>query len=173
MPIIQNPFLHINSARKQDLFNHEVAFIFTVFLAFATTLWVAALVIGVAVFFTCHAQENFTNALQSSVVWSPSPSPGAQAYVAFLRSFVLNRVPESAQLNLFADSRYLLWVNGTNILRGPCRFNPKRPEFDTLELRPFLQPGTNLLAVLVHSYPALNGRIMRHAPGLTALQESK
>jgi hypothetical protein len=112
------------------------------------------------------------SALQSAVIWSASVPPGAQAFVAFRRIFVLDRVPASAQLHLFGDSRYLLWVNGTNVMRGPCRFNPKRPEFDTLDVRPWLRPGTNSLVVLVHSYPAVNGRIMRHAPGLTALLEA-
>ena len=120
----------------------------------------------------CHAKDDLSLALQSAFIGSPAVASGAQAYLVFRRSFVLDRVPDSAQLHLFADSRFLLWVNGTHVLRGPCRFNPKRPEFDTLELRRWLRPGTNALAVLVHSYPAVNGRIMRHAPGLTVVLEA-
>ena len=62
-----------------------------------------------------------------------------------------------------------LWVNGSHVLRGPCRFNPKRPEFDTLDIAPHLRAGANTLVVLVHHYPATNGRIMNHAPGLTTI----
>lgn len=116
--------------------------------------------------------ETIAARLQSSMIWSPVVPTGTQAYVAFRRSFDLERKPAAAPLHLFADSRYLLWVNGTHVLRGPCRFNPKRPEFDTLDIAPHLRAGSNTLVVLVHHYPATNGRIMKHAPGLTALLEA-
>lgn len=109
--------------------------------------------------------------LQSSMIWSPSAPAGKQAYVAFRKSFDLAGKPKSAPLHLFADSRYMLWVNGSHVLRGPCRFNPRRPEFDTLDVAPLLRAGSNTIVVLVHHYPATNGRIMKHAPGLTVILE--
>jgi len=111
--------------------------------------------------------------LQETFIWSPAAPAGTQAYVAFRKSFELPTVPAAlVMLDLFADSRYLLWVNGEQILRGPGRFNPKHPEFDSLDIRPFLRPGKNVLVVLAHHYPVISGRIMRHAPGLTARLES-
>jgi len=115
--------------------------------------------------------ESTASRLQSSMIWSPAAPAGTQAYVAFRKSFDLAAAPSAAPFHLFADSRYLLWVNGKQVLRGPCRFNPKRPEFDTLDLAPHLRSGGNTLVVLVHHYPAINGRIMRHDPGLAALLE--
>jgi hypothetical protein len=41
--------------------------------------------------------------LQTAAVWSPSVSAGTQAFVAFRPSFVIDHVPESAQLHLFAE----------------------------------------------------------------------
>ncbi len=86
-------------------------------------------------------------------------------------TFFLPPTPSAnATLHLFADSRYQLYVNGAYVLRGPCRFNPKRPEYDSVDVTPYLQPGQNSLALLVHHYgPVINGRIMSHAPGLTLL----
>jgi autotransporter-associated beta strand protein len=112
--------------------------------------------------------------LQSSMIWSPAAPVGTQAYVAFRKEFNLAEVPGGpALLHLFADSRYLLWVNGSQILRGPSRFNPKGPEYDSLDIKPYLQTGANSLVVLVHHYAgATSGRIMSHAPGLTALLEA-
>ena len=112
--------------------------------------------------------------LQSSMIWSPAAPTGTQAYVAFRKEFNLAAVPaDPAMLHLFADSRYLLWVNGRQILRGPSRFNPKGPEYDSLDIKPYLQTGANSLVVLVHHYAgATSGRIMSHAPGLTALLEA-
>ncbi len=125
-----------------------------------------------AVFWATGARAADTGASESlgqSMIWSPSAPPGQQAYVAFRKSFSRPENPGAATLHLFADSRYILWVNGKYALRGPCRFNPKQPEYDSVDLGPFLQTGSNTLAVLVHHYArAINGRIMQHAPGLTA-----
>lgn len=116
-------------------------------------------------------------ALQKSFVWSPSAPTGTQTYAVFRKTLELKEQPKSAVLRLFADSRYILWINGTYVDRGPCRFDPIGAEYDTLDVTRFLQPGANALAVLVHHYhdgkPQENGdtmcgRIMRHAPGLTA-----
>ncbi|MCX6926780.1 MAG: hypothetical protein NT154_26780 [Verrucomicrobia bacterium] len=115
------------------------------------------------------AESSVEESLQQSMIWAPSAAPGQQAYVAFRKSFVLPEAAGPGTLHIFADSRYMLWVNGRYVLRGPCRFNPKRPEYDSVDLRPFVQTGTNVLVALVHHYAgAINGRIMQHAPGLAA-----
>ncbi|NWJ51456.1 MAG: hypothetical protein HXX14_11390 [Bacteroidetes bacterium] len=123
----------------------------------------------------CQGQLSNTNkasVLQSSMIWSPSNPGGKQVYIAFRKSFNLSTVSNNASLKLFADSRYILWINGLYVLRGPCRFNPKRPEYDIINLHPFLKKGKNVIAVLVHHYAnAINGRIMQHIPGLTAVLE--
>lgn len=110
--------------------------------------------------------------IQSSMIWS-APDPGAEGkYVAFRRVFDLHGSPGSARLLVFADARYLLWINGHYVLRGPSRFNPKRPEYDMVDVRHFLQPGQNVIAVLVHHYgDVVNGRIIKHAPGLGVVLE--
>ena len=116
-----------------------------------------------------QAAPEVSRTLQSSFIWSPPTPAGEQADVAFRKNFTLGGPPNTVTLHIFADSRYLLWVNGRYLLRGPCRFNPKRPEYDSVDLQPFVQTGTNVLVALVHDYAgAINGRIMRHAPGLTA-----
>lgn len=105
--------------------------------------------------------------LQDALIWTGQTEPSAPHYVAFRRRFSLSGSMERAYLHLFADSRYLLWINGTYVQRGPCRFDPKAPEYDTMEVTDALQRGENTLAVLVLA-GASNGRMMRHAPGLTA-----
>jgi len=122
-----------------------------------------------------HSQpqsRSLKSTIQSSVIWSSSEPDGKQAYVAFRKSFNINEIASPALLNLFADSRYMLWINGQYVLRGPCRFNPKRPEYDVVDVHPYLKKGRNVIVVLAHNYGnAINGRIMKHVPGLTALLE--
>jgi hypothetical protein len=130
------------------------------------------LFLNLLVLLPAKAAPDAPNTLQASFIWSPSVPAGKQAYVAFRKNFMLGDPAASATLHLFADSRYLLWLNGKYVLRGPCRFNPKRPEYDSVDLGGFLQKGANTLVVLVHHYAgAVNGRIMQHAPGLTARLE--
>ncbi len=115
--------------------------------------------------------------LQSSMIWASEIPPEQQAYVAFRRNFSLDSLPNSAQLKIFADTRYMLWINGTYVERGPCRFDPSRPEYDILKVDEYLQPGDNAVVVLVHNYPIDNfnewylqcARMMEHDPGLTAV----
>ena len=48
--------------------------------------------------------------------------------------------------------------------------HPKRPEYDTFDIAPFLRPGRNAIVAMVHHYAGVtSGRIIRHAPGFTAL----
>lgn len=113
--------------------------------------------------------------LQQAMVWLASAPPGKQVYAIFRKQVTLAEIPVRANCHIFADSRYILWVNGHYIERGPGRFDPQAPEYDTVDLKPWLQTGANQLAVLVHHYhdgkasadwSSVNGRIMRHEPGL-------
>ncbi len=117
--------------------------------------------------------------LQRSFVWISKTPDEQQAHVVFRKTFGLPEAPRTASLRLFADSRYMVWINGAAVLRGPCRFDPKAPTFDEIDVASHLRPGKNALAIWVHRYSdgqpaghqsaaAHNGRMMFHAPGLTA-----
>lgn len=73
--------------------------------------------------------------------------------VFFRKSFLLKKVPESLKLQISADSRYKLYVNGTLAEVGPCKGDKKIWYLDEVELASYLQPGENVLAVEVLRYP--------------------
>jgi hypothetical protein len=106
--------------------------------------------------------------LQSSMIWAGPETDGEPVAVTFRKTFLLEKAPNLAALSIFADARYILWVNGRYVDRGPGRFQPNGPEYDVLEIAPHLREGTNALAVLVVGNLS-SGKIMRHAPGLTAM----
>lgn len=121
--------------------------------------------------------------LQKAFIWTEAEAPTRQVFAVFRKSIVLNDAPDNAILRIFADTRYLLWINGEYIVRGPCRFDPKRPEYDLLNTTRHLRRGKNTIAVLVHAAayivdytkgnPAKNfalqsSRVMAHRPGLAA-----
>jgi len=134
-----------------------------------------ALLTSAAAVWSANAAGETGATFQRSMIWIASASVGKQVYVAFRKRFDVTGPPQAAALHIFADSRYLLWVNGQYVNRGPCRFDPKAPEYDSLDVTDFVKRGANAVAVLVQHYhdgtdrtdgASLNGRIMRHTPGL-------
>ena len=106
--------------------------------------------------------------LQASMIWAGPEMDDEPVAVTFRKTFPLEKVPDRASLSIFADARYILWVNGCYVDRGPGRFQPNGPEYDVLEIAPHLREGANALAVLVLGNLS-TGKIMRHAPGLAAV----
>jgi alpha-L-rhamnosidase len=107
--------------------------------------------------------------LQNSIIWADTVPMDKQAYVAFRKTFQLESDPQNVVLRIFADNRYILWINERYVERGPCRFDPKRPEYDLLHVTSHIHKGNNILAVLVHNYgktASSSARIMEHDPGL-------
>jgi alpha-L-rhamnosidase len=68
------------------------------------------------------------------------------------KTFELERVPHSVAARVTADSRYVLYVNGHEIARGPARSNPARLSWKELDLAPHLTDGRNVIAALVRFY---------------------
>lgn len=87
--------------------------------------------------------------LKANCCWISNPAEQRLTHVYFRREISLDAVPEKAEIHLFANTIYQLFVNGRFIGTGPARSYPEFPEYDTYELQDFLQPGTNVIAVNV------------------------
>ena len=70
----------------------------------------------------------------------------------FRTTFVVSEIPSQSPARLTADSRYILWVNGREVGRGPARSQPSRQRYDGYDIAPHLVAGTNVVAVLVTYY---------------------
>ena len=55
-------------------------------------------------------------------------------------------------MKVTADGRYILFVNGVRVGRGPVRCNPLYQRYDEYDLAPYLHAGRNVFAVLAHVY---------------------
>ena len=102
-------------------------------------------VMGCLFTFQAFAQTN------SPFIWADSVSDKRQEWVYFRKEIFINENPQKAELNLFADSRYLLKINDVSVGTGPVRFYPSRVFFDTYDLRPYLKKGKNVIALKVLS----------------------
>ena len=92
-------------------------------------------------------------------IWSDPTGEGYNRWVLFRREFDLPAGPWSGRLCIFADTRYRLLVNGQVVCHGPARFYAARPEYDTVDIAPYLQAGPNAVGLIVNSY----GRVSFHS----------
>ena len=67
----------------------------------------------------------------------------------FRRTFDLEKVPESFKINVSADNRFALYVNGKLVGRGPARGDMFNWYYDTFDIAPYLKSGKNVIASLV------------------------
>jgi hypothetical protein len=87
-------------------------------------------------------------------IWTtPPPDREQRNHVGYLRRrFRLDEVPSQVLARVTADSRFVLWVNGVEVSRGPARNIPERPAFHELDLAPHLHAGWNVVAAMVRHY---------------------
>ena len=70
----------------------------------------------------------------------------------FRKTFMLDHPPDRAPARITADSRYILFVNGRELGRGPIRSQFRRLHYDMYDLAPYLVAGENVIAVHVKYY---------------------
>src|SRR5437660_8995265 len=80
-------------------------------------------------------------------VWSEGNSNDRNAFTLFRQRIKLDREPSAATLNIYADSRYRLFVNQQRVGYGPVIGIPPFPEYDSYDLRRWLEPGENEILV--------------------------
>jgi hypothetical protein len=76
-----------------------------------------------------------------------SDAVGQAFYVR--KTFNVDDVSAFSRVRVSADSRYLLWVNGKPMGRGPAVFDPQHQVYDTLDLSDAVVKGENVVAALV------------------------
>ncbi|MBI9070209.1 MAG: family 78 glycoside hydrolase catalytic domain [Melioribacteraceae bacterium] len=95
-------------------------------------------------FQTTNAQEQ-----NGRFVWLHENPNVRNEYVYYRYEFNAPNDINEADINLYADSRYQLFVNGVFINFGPARAYPQSAEYDYYDLMPYLRNGKNVIAVKV------------------------
>ena len=70
----------------------------------------------------------------------------------FRKTLELNDIPSQYVVHVSADNRYKLYVNGHQVLSGPARGDIYNWNFETVDLKPYLKKGKNVLAAVVWNY---------------------
>ncbi len=70
----------------------------------------------------------------------------------FRREFELPRVPAKLPVQVTADNRFILYVNGQRVASGPSTGTPKSWRYSTIDLAPHLHAGRNVVAATVWNF---------------------
>ncbi len=92
----------------------------------------------------------------TSWIWSDAwthADTASPKIVYFRKVFTLDRAVASFVVNVSADSRYRLFVNGTSVSVGPCKGDGMIWHYETVDLKEHLRSGENVIAAVVLRYP--------------------
>ncbi|HAI11920.1 MAG TPA: hypothetical protein DCM28_09465 [Phycisphaerales bacterium] len=109
---------------------------------------------------TTHDHRSILFTTQPNRMWSGAIGPDTQTRL-FRRSFNVVGEIQHATLQLYAQAKYALYVDGDFVDRGPCFHHPMVAPFDTHDLTDQLITGSNVIAVLVQ---AINVGVHNHVP---------
>ncbi|MDR1092191.1 MAG: alpha-L-rhamnosidase N-terminal domain-containing protein [Prevotella sp.] len=82
----------------------------------------------------------------------PGASPYDYGVYHFRKSVSLDSKPSSFVINISADNRYRLFINGEAVCWGPSRGDISHWYYETVDVAPFMKEGKNTLAVVVWNF---------------------
>ncbi|MFD0717366.1 family 78 glycoside hydrolase catalytic domain [Paenibacillus sp. GCM10027626] len=110
---------------------------------------------------------------ETGLIWHPDEvethyEQPLNSYCRFRRTFDADEDVARAVIRLFADSRYMLYVNGSYAGRGPCRSDPRWQYVDEIDITRYIRKGRNTIAILALYYGYGTGQSIRRIPALLA-----
>lgn len=86
-------------------------------------------------------------------LWISSPdADDSYDVMMFRRTLRLSDAPGRFVVNVSADNRYKLYVNGTFVCDGPCKGDAMNWSFETIDIAPWLRAGENVVAAVVWNF---------------------
>ncbi len=118
---------------------------------------VLSLLLGGVLFFyssiaSVYTEEVAIRSIETPFYVSPQECSTDSGVFYFRNSFSLNEVPNKLLIDITADNKYKLFVNGKYVVRGSESGDLKNWFFDTIDIAPFLVKGKNAIAVSVVNY---------------------
>ena len=104
--------------------------------------------------------------LKAKWIWGSSIADKENTAVCFRRNFNVDK-NKDAILKISADTRYVLYINGKEIGRGPIRSTIDRWFYDEYDISSDIVSGENLLAVRVWDYGMSTYQTIANRGGLT------
>ncbi|HWB27352.1 MAG TPA: alpha-L-rhamnosidase N-terminal domain-containing protein [Chitinophagaceae bacterium] len=109
----------------------------------------------------CACMQNFAQPVADDILherwkayWVDVPGTPAHGYgiYHFRKTFQLADKPAHFVVHVSADNRYKLYVNGVQVSFGPARGDVYNWNFETVDIAPQLQQGSNTIAAIVWNF---------------------
>ncbi len=113
---------------------------------------------------------NATEFKRARWIWCADRRPNT--YCQARGALWLERPPCRASIQIVADSRYQLWVNGRYIGQGPTPFRRPNLYFDSYDVTKRLRAGQNVVAILAHYHGVNHCAYTPGLPGMLARLEA-
>jgi alpha-L-rhamnosidase len=94
-------------------------------------------------------QESGSRLWEAHWISVPGAPPHGYGVYHFRKTFNLSVKPETFLVDVSADNRYQLYVNGKPVSFGPARGDLTHWRYETVDLAPHLEAGKNALAAVV------------------------
>jgi alpha-L-rhamnosidase len=88
------------------------------------------------------------------IAWPEAPQRDTGIF-HFRKKIDVPALPTEFIVHVSADNRFILFVNGARVGEGPASSDLGHWKYETLDLRPFLHSGTNLIAATVWNFGTL------------------
>jgi hypothetical protein len=106
-------------------------------------------------------------------IWDHGESVPFHCFLMCRKTFDLPLQPQQARVHIAAADKYILYVNGEYVGRGPCRsVGPDWTCFDTRDVTALLHRGRNVIAVKAYYYGCPNSFSHDQRAGLFVQVES-
>ncbi len=114
---------------------------------------------------------NFSN--DTKIIWASEETETyydtpKNSYCLFRKEISIEDSVQKATLRIFADTRYIFYINGKRVGRGPCRSDPRWQYFDTYDIEKYFTKGKNILSAEVLYYGYGTGHSISRIPTLFA-----
>jgi hypothetical protein len=94
---------------------------------------------------------------ETSWIWIPDwdEKDEVARIVKFRLCFELEEVPDNIAINVSADTRYRLFVNGKSVSFGPAKSHLGEWNYETVDIAPYCRIGKNVIAAQVLRYSVI------------------
>lgn len=106
-------------------------------------------------------------------IWADRDLRRENEWICFRTTFTADRLTGDERLEIFADSYYVLYLNGQYAGCGPARSWPHQLSLDAVPVRQFLHEGENTIAVLVQHFGTSTSQYRDGEAGLICSLETE
>ena len=85
-------------------------------------------------------------------IWIEGDAKPYNFYLYARGTVEVDGAPAAAKLHVTASDRYMLYLNGAYVGRGPARSDPRFKTYDTHDVAAALRPGRNVIAVRAYHF---------------------